>query len=497
MRRTASTTRTALVCSLGVAALAAAARIPGALRDAFWQDEVSSAHVLIQATPWGMLHQIARTEAMPPLWYGLGWLAHELGLAPAGYRAVSVLAGALLAAATMLLAARVLALWAAAVAGILAAFGWQLVMHGRELRAYELFALLAVCFAWVLLRETASPAPTGWRRYELAIVVACGALTSYFFLLGVVAALLWLWTADELRPSRTRISRQLAIGLVPLAVWSPVLIHQYLGQRFSWIGPFSVRGLIDAYWLLFAQHAPGGTVTKVLLPLLVLGGVIAGCALLARASTEGRLFALLALAPMALTALAWIAGAHVFDARNLIGAAPFAAIALAALPARLPRPAGYGVAVATAALMALAVVRAESTPPTPYDGVSRLLVDEGWRPADPIVLLGSGADFFAYRSPLEWYLPQQPTLTLGERDAGRSCPAIYVLAHSHRLRALVLATGIVAVTAEAGPVFVGRLSTNRLRSAGIWRHGHILAARTGPACVHLIPEAQLIAKLGR
>src|SRR5579884_1951307 len=203
-------TRLIAYCALGVAAVAAGARIPGAIRDSFWEDEVASAHVLIQSTPWGMLHQVARTEATPPLWYALGWLLHQIGLSPAGYRWASVLAGALLAAGTVLLALRVVPLWASAVAGILVALGWQFVMHGRELRAYELFAMLTVLFAWVLLRECEGNAPRGRRRYVLPAVVALAALTNYFFLLSVAAALAWLGVDPRLRPVRRRVARQIA-----------------------------------------------------------------------------------------------------------------------------------------------------------------------------------------------------------------------------------------------------------------------------------------------
>ena len=485
---------TALACAAAVAALAAAARIPGAVRDALWEDEVSSAHAIIQATPWGMLREVARVEATPPLWYALGWLANQVGVSPQGFRALSVLAGALLAGGTVLLARRVAPLWTAVVAGVLVAFGWQFVMHGRELRAYELFALATLVFAWVLLRESAAAPAPGWRRHQLAIAVAAGSLTNYFFLLSLAAALIWIWSERGLRASRGRLTRQVAIGLVPLALWSPALVHQYLGHRFSWIGPFSVRGLVDTYWELFAQHTPAG----VLLPLLLLAAVAGGCLLLARTSATGRLLALLALAPVAMAALAWLAGAHVYDPRNLIAVGPFAAIALAALPARLPRMAAYPVALAAVAVMTVAVIRSEATPPTPYDRASALLVAEGWKPADPIVLFGSSGDFFAYRSPLEWYLPRQPYLTLGEPRRGAACRAIYAMTAIGRDRVRILGSGLLATHGMAGPVLVGRLAGHRMPRRGVWRHGHILAAPAGSAtCVRLIPEARIVAVLGQ
>jgi len=44
----------------GVAVLAVAMRIPGAVRDAFWQDEVSSAKVLVAHSPVSAIRQVAR-----------------------------------------------------------------------------------------------------------------------------------------------------------------------------------------------------------------------------------------------------------------------------------------------------------------------------------------------------------------------------------------------------------------------------------------------------
>jgi hypothetical protein len=478
-----------------VGALAVAARLPGAIRDSFWQDEISSAHVLVQSTPWGMLHQIARTEATPPLWYAIGWVLDQIGVSPHGYRAMSILAGALLAALTLVLASRLLPLWASILAGVLVAFGWQFVMHGRELRAYELFALASVVFAWVLLRELGAREQLRARhRPGLALAVAFGALTNYFFLLSVAAALIWLWSERELAPERRRIAAQIGIGLIPLLIWSPVLVHQYLGHRFSWIGPFNVRGVIDVYWELFAQHTPTGSGSLVL-PLLLLVALVSGCLLLARASVQGRLIALMAVVPVALTTLAWLGGAHIFDPRNLIAAGPFAAVALAALPAALPRPLGGAVGLAAAASVAIGVVASESTLPTPYDRISAALVAEGWKPSDPTVLFGGSADFFAYRSPLEWYLPGQPYLTLGEPDHARPCRAVFVLAWPGHGLTGARGSGLLASARTVGGVLVGRLRSPSPPQFGFWRDGHLLVGRGALECVRLVAEADIVTSL--
>ncbi len=112
----------------------------------FWQDEVASARVVDQPTIGAVIDQIQRTESAPPLWYVLGWLGHEAGISLLGLRLLSVLFAAVLAPLIVLYARRFLPLGAAALAGLLGGVGWQFAAHGRELRAYALYALLALVF---------------------------------------------------------------------------------------------------------------------------------------------------------------------------------------------------------------------------------------------------------------------------------------------------------------------------------------------------------------
>jgi Dolichyl-phosphate-mannose-protein mannosyltransferase len=464
-----------VVAGVGVAAFAL--RMPGALRDAFWQDEVSSARIVRVASPVASLRQVARGEATPPLWYLVGWLAHAVGIAPGGYRWVSVLCGALAAAAVVVLARLVLPLWAAAFAGLLAAAGWELVMHGRELRAYAAFELLAALLPLALLRAVGNG--DGRSLALLAVVVGAGTMTSYFFALGVVGAVVWLWW--QRREVARRTTLWIALGLVPLLLWSPALVHQYRGQRFAWIGPFSLRRLLDTPWLLFVHHVPHGALGTVA-PILFALVLVAGAAILASLTAEARLYASLLVVPFALIVVAWIGGAHVFVSRNLIGVAPFAAIACAALAARVPRPAAPVLAAAALAAVVLGAARAETTPPPRYDDVAGALVAAGWRPADPIVLLGN---FFAFRSPLEWYLPHEPHLTLGL--PGGDCAAVYVVAQGPRNRAR--AAALAGSTRDVGGIAVARLRAARVPA-------RTQAFATASArCVRLVPESRLVAEL--
>jgi uncharacterized membrane protein len=177
MKRPAAMSRRAAVnarpCVLGaVALLAVAARLPGLFTQSLSQDEVASARIVSEPTFPRLLGHVARTESTPPLWYTLAWLAHHLGVPMQDVRLLSVAAGAVLAALVVDVARGVVALPFAALAGLMTAVGSQLVSHGRELRSYELLALLAVVFARALLAEVQARS----RRRELVLmaVVAAG-----------------------------------------------------------------------------------------------------------------------------------------------------------------------------------------------------------------------------------------------------------------------------------------------------------------------------------
>jgi len=180
---------------VAVGAVSIAACLPGALRFALWQDEVASARVIAEPRPVGLLQHVAHTESTPPLWYGLAWLVHRCGVGIVDLRLLSVVAAAFLASATAIAARRVVPWPCALLAGAAVALGYQFDFHGRELRAYELAALLTLALALAAGRGGA----------VLAGVVAAGSLTHYFFLFSVLAVLLW----------RPRSWRPVAVGLVP------------------------------------------------------------------------------------------------------------------------------------------------------------------------------------------------------------------------------------------------------------------------------------------
>lgn len=411
---------------VGVALVAAAVRLPGVYTQAFWQDEVASARIINEPTFGGLLAHVTRTESTPPLWYALGWLLRQAGTPMQDIRLLSVAAGALLAAAVLALALRFVSLPFAALASLFVAFGGELVGHGQELRAYELLALLSVVFALCLLAELT--APSRRREVALAATVAAGGLTHFFFAFSVIAALGWLWLDRDLRAVRRRASLAVLLGGLVAALWAPVMLQQFHQGRFWWIGSFRLRTVVAVPARLFT-YAYSNTTAGVALSVAGFVLVAAGCVRLSRMSAAGRLVAVLALAPVVEAAVVWAGGLHIFALRNLIGVAPFVAVAIVAVFAAVPRRLAGPVWVATAALLVLPFTplagSGGGTPP--YDAMARALVAEGWTPSQPVAVFG---DFYTYRAPLEWYLPHQPLLEASVLTS-RVCKTLFVLRGNH------------------------------------------------------------------
>ena len=232
----------AVLCALVV--VTAAARLPSALGDPLWLDEVASARILAEPTLPAVLRHVRRTESTPPLWYVLSWSVRRAGspwLSITGLRLLSVLLSCALTVATVLYARRLLSLGWAALAGAVVALGPDLVAHGSELRAYTLLALLSVCFAQIL--ESAARRPTRLRMGALGATVAAGCLTHYFFLLTLLAGLAWLVRERNHAGSRVA-AAAVGVGLIPLVAWAPAFYRQYEHKLYAFSGPFSLRDVL-------------------------------------------------------------------------------------------------------------------------------------------------------------------------------------------------------------------------------------------------------------
>lgn len=378
--------------------LAAALRLPRALSTSFWQDEVASARILREPGFAAMLRHVVRTESTPPLWYALAWAMHRVGVPIHDVRLLSVAANGLLVAAVVVLARRVLPRWYALLAGLLVAVGGEFSAQGRWIRAYELFALLAVVFALALVG--AVERPTRLRIAGLAAVTAAGALTHYFFLFTIAAAVAWLLVEPAARGTRRRVGAALGAGLVPLVAWLPELRTQIGNHRYSWIGPFDLHQVLETPLRLFTPLTRGGVALAVSAALLA--ACVAGASALWRQGSAGRLVVSLAALPLALAAVTWATGHRIYADRNMIAIGPFVAVAAGAALHGLPRHARHPAAILVAAALVGGFAWDQTLPTVSYSSVASALVAEGWHPGDPIAVPG---DPRAFASPLAWYLP--------------------------------------------------------------------------------------------
>ena len=471
------------VAVAGVASVAAAIRLPGTFSQALSQDEVASARILREPGVLSMLARVARTESTPPLWYSLGWVLHRVGISIVDVRLLSVAAGAGLAGCVVAVGRRVLPLSAAVVAGLLVAVGGELVAHGHELRSYELIAFLTALFALLLLWELEDPRS----RTEIAIggVVVLGGLTHYFFAFAVAAAVAWLW----LDPGAVRVRRRatiaiLAGGLVA-AAWAPVMLVQYHRNRFWWIGAFRLRSVVAVPLRLFTT-AYADRPTGLALSVLFVVAAAVGCIRVARVGPSGRLVAALAFGPLVVAAALWGAGFEIFALRNLIEIGPAVAIAVAALSTAVPVRAAAVAGLALVSAIGVSTLHQEGAGSPPFAQIAHALVREGWRPSDPVAVLGN---LFVFRAPLEWYLPHASVLDAG-RPMRRVCGTVFVVSPR---RSTQLAFGRVTDRDTAGRYFVSRLALRvPLGTERIFHRAAILVDPAAPSrCVHAIRTGRL------
>jgi hypothetical protein len=464
--------------ALAAALLSVSATLPRAIGNSFWEDEVASGEIIVEPTPFHVALEVTRGESTPPVWYEVAWLFHALGVPVEEVRLLSVALAAIAAAAVVIYAGTVVRPWAAGLAGILVALGSQFVGHGGELRSYSLLVLLTVALASSL--ETAAREPRRNRLVVLAAVVALGALTHYFFLFSLLASFIWLWTSSELRPVRRRLTATMSVGLLPFLAWLPAFAVQYRHQRFAWIGPFEIHDVFRLYFSLFAGAASsaGWVAEGAVLALVIIGTI-----LLWRGSARGRHCALLAVLPVFAASAFWLMGAQIFLPRNLLAVGPFAAIAIAAAvgghPVRVALPV---TALFAAGFIVLSVERGPSAP-ADYRGMAQALVDEGWEPSDPIILVGP---LYATRDPLRWYLPGHPDLRVGVPTA-QQCPRTYLVERQPKPASgeRALETGDTRVV---GRFLVKAMGSSTVAFPSSPARAYLLGALGGSPCLRLLPR---------
>ena len=320
---------------------------------------------------------------------------------------------------------------------------------------------------FVLALAWAAERPTSGRLALLAAAVAAGTMTHFFFLFTLGAGLIWLVLRKE---DLRRLLVAIAIGLLPLVAWLPAFYKQF--ERRGIRNPdFSLRSTLESYGALFVR----GDVNLVF-ALLVLCLVLAGSIRLGRASEAGRLCALAATVPVLAASLVWLAGPDIYIVKNLLGAAPFAAVAIAAALAAPPRPVALAATSAAALLVLASYADTRGRIVPDYDLVAAALVDEGWQEGDPILVFGPP---YQLLHPLDWYLPGG-RLEVADWN-GEPCERVFVVSVGGRGRALMVGVR----TRRVRRIVVGRIAYRPgLADETRRRDGRLLATRTA-ACARV------------
>jgi hypothetical protein len=328
--------RLTLAVAAAASVVSLAASIPDALHFLFWEDEGASAHIILEPTLAGVFRHVSLTESTPPAWYVLAWIVHQAGATVHDLRFLSVIFAATLAGLAVVYARRFVSLPGAALVGLLTALGREFMQHSWELRAYSMFVLLCLLFAMTL--EWASRSPSRGRLAALAVVVALGSTTHYFFLFSLFAGIAWLWLTPASVSVRRRVTAATAVGLLPLIAWSPEFAHQTAANHTKLFAGFSWSELGRAYSRILAPGLPKHSAQ--ILAFVVIDIVVAvGLILLFRRRGTAALCAALALTPLVCAGILSRAGFHILDFRNLIGCGPFVAVAFVAAIEAIPVPA--------------------------------------------------------------------------------------------------------------------------------------------------------------
>jgi uncharacterized membrane protein len=342
---------------------------------------------------------------------------HHAGVPVVEVRLLSVAFGGILVLIVFSVAATVVPAGHAAAAAALVAVGFEPFVHGAELRSYELLALMAAALSLVLIFELRRSRP--WLEVALALIVVAGLLTHYFFAYSLLGAVAWLWLDPRARMIRMRATLAIAVGCLGFLPWLRAFLAQYHHDRFWWIGRYSSRLVLVTPLRLLAPLGTHHLGLGLFLLAIIAGGAVSAT----RRAAEGALVASLAVLPVAAAAAVWASGERTYAVRNLIEAAPYTAILAIAGAATLPRRASTTLAAAIVATVGIGWWAEASLPPPPYRLVAEALVAHGWRASDPI---GVHGNFFAFRAPLEWYLPHRPVLEVA-RATKRRCGEVFVI----------------------------------------------------------------------
>ena len=402
-----------------------AARVPLAAHEPLWLDETVSARIISEPTLGSAIHAVRRTESSPPGWHVLNLgIRYVTGLSMEHLRYLSVLFSIVLTALVVAYGLSLgLPLWGAALAGALVALGTNFVAHGSELRPYALLTLLAVVFALAAAtrgrRADSAPArrPRGRRRSRrpdaLLLPVQRRRRDAVDLRRGAAEG-------PRARSCRDRRRARAAPPVAPI-VRLPVPARSLRLHR-------PVRGangrlLVRAHRRCPPEHGALFALARLAVAFLVLFGAVT---LLRKRRDDATLVAAMAVVPVVLTAILWELGPRIFNERNLLVSGPFAALAIAAAVAAMPRGAAAVVSFALLAALGVSLWRFEvDDGRASYNGIAQALVAEGWQPSDVVAQFGPAP--LGLIRPVGWYLPGRPTLVHAARPG--CAPKVFVISY--------------------------------------------------------------------
>ena len=143
------------------------------------------------------------------------------------------------------------------------------------MRPYALLTLLALLFAIAL--ERAARLPSRGRLVGLALVVAVGCYTHYFFLLSLATGTAWSLVRLAGR-DRLRVVGAMVAGLSPFLVWLPSFRYQYRHDLYAYNGTFNLRAVAYSYARvvgLLGETGALAAVVRLLFAAVVIAGVVA------------------------------------------------------------------------------------------------------------------------------------------------------------------------------------------------------------------------------
>lgn len=443
-----------VACTLG-------ARVPAAIHYALWQDEIGTEHVIAEPTVGKAVQRVINYESTPPTFYLAARVADRalsglnLATRARATRGLSIAFSVGCTALALLLALEFLPLWGAALAALLASFASELVIYGSELRAYSLFAFMCVAFALALTR--AAREPTVRRLALLAFTVALGSMSHYFFLFTFAAGVLWLVTASRNRSDLLRVGGALAVGLIPLAVWSPYWLQQFRNGHYGTAPPVSFTRVVEILPSLFIPEQVVQKTPEAISVLATLAVLVAAAFLVVRRPGTGRLCALCVLVPFfVISVMAWVSGKRVYDLRNHIGLTPFAAIALVWGCAAVPwRRVGYLAGIVVGALVLAGFTYSQvGLGRTPFNQIANDLIAQGFRTNEPVVWFG----VYGTVLPTAWYLTldEPPDTRMRIRMSvpnGKACRLVEVVATDRNGRQWLARHASTIVTHASTPYY--------------------------------------------